>query len=86
MKVFARQHVIRELLGHFICTGAITRRINTQTRSGQARCYFSRTPGCAKLKLSENLSGRITQFYRIKDGGGLGRPPPIIFERQILPQ
>ena len=27
-----------------------------------------------------------TQFYRIKGGGGSGRPPPIIFERQILPQ
>ena len=30
---------------------------------------------------------RSTQFYRIKGGGGSGRPhQPIIFERQILPQ
>ena len=27
-----------------------------------------------------------TQFYGIKGGGGSERPPPIIFERQILPQ
>ena len=28
-----------------------------------------------------------TQFYRIKGGGGSGRPsPPIIFEREIVPQ
>ena len=26
----------------------------------------------------------VTQFYRIKGGGGA--PPPIIFQRQILPQ
>ena len=28
----------------------------------------------------------VTQFYRIKGGGGSGRPPPIIFEPLILPQ
>ena len=44
---------------------------------GRFHCFIRLLKGC-----------QSAQFYRIKGGGGSGRPspPPIIVERQILPQ